>query len=342
MIFEGKYLDHILRQIYAHLIKSTDTFEATKGAGHDLLAATVVLDNPRARLSASVSRGNIVSALGEFCWYLSGSNEIEFMRYYLSRYPPIDAVGKIDEAYGHRLRGTDVLTGRVHDQFLRVIEKLRTNKDSRKACISILEASDLSPQKQEVPCTVALQFIRRRERIHMTSMMRSNDAYLGFIHDVFCFTMIQELVARSLEVKVGKYHHFATSLHLYEKDLPNAKLYLEEGYQEPSFAMPNMPSGCQLRNLEKFLQIEQEIKAEVITMAEDIKLPTYWKDLALILLQFADQKFKRGTDKRQTTLSGISSEFYQRFFVEKPKVISVQQESVAAEQTALGLESHIP
>lgn len=41
--------------------------------------------------------------------------------------------------------------------------------------------------------------------------MRSNDAYLGFPHDVFFFTMIQELVARSLGIRVGDYHHFATT-----------------------------------------------------------------------------------------------------------------------------------
>jgi len=56
MQFEGKYLDDILRQVYGRLIESTDTFVASKGAGTDLLAATVVLDDPRARVSASISR----------------------------------------------------------------------------------------------------------------------------------------------------------------------------------------------------------------------------------------------------------------------------------------------
>lgn len=338
MVFEGKYLDEILRKVYGHLVVSTDTFEARKGAGRDLLASTVMLEEPRARVSASVSRGNIVSALGEFCWYLSGQNDVEFMRYYLPDYPPKDAKGALDEAYGHRLRGTDSKTGRVYDQFLRVIENLETNKDTRKACISILEAGDLAPSKTEVPCTVALQFIRRRGRIHMTTMMRSNDAYRGFIHDIFCFTMIQELVARALGIKIGKYYHFATSLHLYESDHAKAEQYLDEGYQDPTFSMPRMPPGCQLENLKKFLNAEQKIKAGVVIAPEDINLPVYWKDLALVLLQFADRKFKRGEVKRRETIQSISSGFYKPFFLEQPQRLVVPAKAAPAIQDALNWE----
>ena len=338
MLFEGKYLDEILRQVYDRLVVSTDTFVASKGAGRDLLASTITLEEPRARVSASVSRGNIVSALGEFCWYLSGQNDVEFMRYYLSEYPPKDASGPLDEAYGHRLRGTDPKTGRVHDQFIRVIEKLGKNKDTRKACISILEAGDLDLSKKEVPCTVALQFIRRRDRIHMTTMMRSNDAYRGFIHDIFCFTMIQELIARSLGIKIGKYYHFATSLHLYESDLEKAEQYLDEGYQDPTFAMPHMPSGCQLENLDRFLNAEQKIKTGELITPEDIKLPTYWKDLALVLLQFADRKFKRGDVKREETIQSIGSGFYKPFFLKRPQILVFSANSAPPIQNKLNLE----
>ena len=59
--------------------------------------------------------------------------------------------------------------------------------------------------------------------------MRSNDAFKGLPHDVFCFTMLQEIFARTLGVHVGVYKHAVGSLHLYDKDRQKANQYLKEG-----------------------------------------------------------------------------------------------------------------
>jgi thymidylate synthase len=320
IIIEGRYLDEILRKLYDELSKSTDTFQASKGKGQDLLATKVVLKDPRARISATAARGRLISALAEFCWYMSGSADLDFIRFYLRDYPPKDATGSIEEAYGPRLIGTGEFD-RSRNQLARAIEKLQNSPDSRRAIISLLEPSDLDPGKAEAPCTVALHCIRRRERLHMVAMMRSNDAYTGFTHDVFCFTMIQEIIARSLGVRVGEYHHFATSLHLYENDAGKVSSYLEEGFQNPKFAMPKMPSGCQLENLNAFLAVERAIRAGQITLASEVTLPTYWRDLALVLLRWADGRMKRGTKHLETNFANVSDGFYKTFFVRKPVFI---------------------
>lgn len=317
MIIEGKYLDEILRKLYNTLSESTDTFHASKGNGQDLLGAKVLLRDPRARISATETRGKLISALAEFCWYMSGSADLEFIRFYMPDYPPNDQVGSLEEAYGPRLLGTGEF-GHQFNQIHRVIDKLRKNPDTRRAAIIIIEPSDLDPSRSEAPCTVALQFIRRRERLHLIAMMRSNDAYLGFPHDVFCFTMLQEVVARSLGIKVGEYHHFATSLHLYESDKSKISSYLDEGFQSPTFAMPKMPSGCQLDNLRAFLEAEQQIREGKIEGASQIKLPIYWRDLALVLLRIADARHRRGQSVLEDNFRHISNNFYNNFFIKRP------------------------
>jgi len=318
---EGRYLDEILRKLYSELSKSTDTFEASKGKGKDLLGSKVLLKDPCARISATATRGRLISALAEFCWYMSGSADLDFIRFYIQDYPPEEATGSLEEAYGPRLIGTGEF-GRSFNQIERVIDRLRQRPDTRRAAISILEPSDLEPEKAEAPCTIALQFVRRRERLHLIAMMRSNDAYLGFPHDVFCFTMIQELVARSLGVQVGEYHHFATSLHLYERDQDKVSAYLGEGFQSPTFAMPKMPSGCQLDNLKAFLKTERAIRSGTITSAAQMELPEYWRDLALVLLRLADVRFKRGSTTLEYNFSNIKNSFYKNFFVKRPKTLA--------------------
>lgn len=311
-------MDEILRKLYDKLSKSADTFVASKGSGQDLLGAKIKLTNPRARISATSTRGRLISALAEFCWYMSGSADLDFIRFYIKDYPPKEASGSIEEAYGPRLIGTGEF-GRSVNQIERVIDLLQKKPDTRRALISIIEANDLEPNRSENPCTVALQFICRRSRLHMITMMRSNDAYMGFVHDVFCFTMIQELIARSLDVEVGDYHHFATSLHLYEHNSNDISRYLNEGYQNPTFAMPEMPSGCQRDNLAAFLITEKSIRQGKITTASQIDLPTYWRDLSLVLLRHADGKLKRGNKILEENFSQISDSFYMNFFLRKPK-----------------------
>ena len=314
-------MDELLRKLYDSLSKSTDTFEASKGKGQDLLGPKIILKDPRSRISATATRGRLISALAEFCWYMSGSADLDFIRFYIRDYPPKGTTGSIEEAYGPRFIGTGKF-GRSFNQIDRVVDRLKRKPDTRRAVISILEPSDLESGKAEAPCTTALQFIRRRERLHLVAMMRSNDAYLGFPHDVFCFTMIQELIARSLGVQVGEYHHFATSLHLYEEDIERVSSYLDEGFQNPTFAMPKMPTGCQKTNLKAFLETEKSIRSGEITKAAQIQLAGYWSDLSLVLLRHADTKFKRGTKVLDENFSHITDNFYRNFFVKHPRVIS--------------------
>ena len=257
---------------------------------------------------------------------MSGSADLDFIRFYIPNYPPEGIVGAIEDAYGPRFMGTGEF-GRSFQQIDRVIDRLKRKPDTRRAVISVLESSDLEPGRAEAPCTTALQFIRRREHLHLVAMMRSNDAYWGFPHDVFCFTMMQEVVARALGIKIGEYHHFATSLHLYEQHVSGACDYLDEGFQNPTFAMPKMPSGCQLENLSAFLNIEKKIREGVITNASQITLPEYWFDLSLVILRCADIRFKRGTRILEENFSNIKSRFYRNFFVKRPMVLKKSPEN---------------
>jgi thymidylate synthase len=115
--------------------------------------------------------------------------------------------------------------------------------------------------------------------------MRSSDAFKGLPHDIFCFTMLQEMIARDLGLEVGSYHHFAGSLHLYEDNINGAKKYLSEGIHS-LLAMPPMPLGPQWDVIPKMMAAEQRVRDGAGAAAMDASLDPYWQDLLRLLLVF--------------------------------------------------------
>lgn len=113
-----------------------------------------------------------------------------------------------------------------------VIENLRKDPDSRQAVLTIWQQSP--PATRDVPCTIALQFLRRGGKLHAVATMRSNDAWLGLPYDLFTFTRIQAYVAAALNIPVGTYTHQAASLHLYEANFAQA----EQVLAGPPFVLP--------------------------------------------------------------------------------------------------------
>ena len=229
MRFVGDTLDDILKKVLEKLLKSSVKVKATRGENRELIGVNIQLNNPRARLSHTEGKGKVFSAIGELLWYLSGTDKLRFIEYYLPHYgnDNSDDGKTVRGAYGPRLFNA---RGEIN-QIDNVLNLLREKPQSRRAVIQLFDASDIQGKFKEIPCTCTLQFLNRNNKLDLVVSMRSNDAYLGFSHDVFAFTMLQELFARTLGVELGKYHHFAGSLHLYDENEPRAKSYIGEGWQ---------------------------------------------------------------------------------------------------------------
>lgn len=113
--------------------------------------------------------------------------------------------------------------------------------------------------------------------------MRSNDAYLGLPHDIFAFTMLQEIIASALQADLGTYNHSVGSLHLYENHITDVNQYLDEGFQPTKIIMPEMPIKNLWKNINSVLKFEKQIRLGKSIKLGDICLPTYWTDLIILL-----------------------------------------------------------
>jgi thymidylate synthase len=152
----------------------------------------------------------------------------------------------------------------------------------------------------------------RDERLHMVVSMRSNDAFKGLPHDVFSFTMMQEIAARMLEVDLGEYAHFASSLHLYDEDAGAAEAFLKEGVQgRIGAAMPPMPPGSPWPAIRTFLRAEAAIRAGHTPDDSVNSLQSYWQDLVRLLRVFRHWKVNE-----PDAITRIKNEMPVRFYKE--------------------------
>jgi thymidylate synthase len=287
-LFQESSADDLMKTAIATTLAEGELIVPTKGAARDLTAVVLELTNPLARLSRSASRGRLFSALGELVWYLAGSNDVDFIEYYISYYRMKGEQGVLWGGYGPRLFAFDDF-----DQIQYVISKLATNRSSRQAVVQLFDHQDVASMHEDVPCTCVLQFLVRRDALNAITYMRSNDAHFGLPHDIFAFTFIQELVARSLGLPIGRYVHMVGSFHIYEEQVPAAEAFLREGWQSNK-AMPEMPSADPWPSVRWLLDVERALRTRQIDpTAVDLGAEPYWADLACLLTIFALLKANR-------------------------------------------------
>ncbi|MGB4925590.1 MAG: thymidylate synthase [Giesbergeria sp.] len=279
MYLAADSLDDLLLKVYKQILGRGTAIRPSKGPAREISGVLLKLSAPRVRLSRSESRGLLFSCLGELLWILAGSNRLDFIQHYIPGYDEFsDDKKTIYGAYGPRLFGDS-----PDNQVPRVIQLLKDKRDSRQAVMQLFDRTDTLAPHLDIPCTCTLQFLVRAGRLHMLTSMRSNDAWLGLPHDVFTFTMLQELVARSLGIELGEYKHAIGSLHLYDEHHDRARRFLDEGWQLRR-PMPPMPQGDPWGSVKSLIAFERKVRTgrDGIPNPHDTMEP-YWADLATLL-----------------------------------------------------------
>lgn len=278
---EADTLDDIMRQALQLLLTTgaQSNVAPTRGPNVESLGARLQLNNPRARLSRTESRRRAPTAIAELAWYLSGSDRAKDIGYWISQYnSEAESDGRVHGAYGPRLFGEG-----LDAQFSRTIECLRVHPGTRRAVMQIFDRRDThGDRKSDVPCTCTLQLLQRGEHLHMLASMRSNDAVLGLPHDVFAFTMLQEIAARELGIEPGVYIHQAASFHVYDAHRETVERFLAEGWQSTSAMLPMSP-GSQTVAVGQFVAAESQVRSGVSYAELDLPADSYWADLVRLL-----------------------------------------------------------
>ncbi len=260
----------------------------------ELFPSAFTLNRPRNRCVANPERRwNLPLAIGEFCWHISGSNELQFIGYYAKRWREFAEDGSTirGSCYGHRIFSQ---SSDSRSQWQQLVELLRADPQSRRAILNFqMRAEDLITDK-DIPCANTMQFLVRDSRLHAIVSMRSNDAIWGLPYDVFLFTMFQELLASELRLPLGTYTHTVGSLHLYERHFDLAQRII----RLPVVRADEMPAMEQHDQLRTFLDLEARLRNEARFGPEQKRaLHPYWQNLLSVLEWYRYAKDEGGYEK---------------------------------------------
>lgn len=152
--------------------------------------------------------------------------------WYLSADPSVKEIKKFAPMWDKMHNGNNIVNSNYgfqwsrNKQLQKVIEQLKNNPNSRQAWITIYDGKEKENYDFDTPCTLAVGFDIKPDSfsVDMTVCMRSNDLVYGFCNDQYCFSKLQEYVAKKLNRTVGTYTHFAHDMHIYNNKL-NLKVY---------------------------------------------------------------------------------------------------------------------
>lgn len=201
---------------------------------------TTVLDMKSPVLTIPERRLGYYFMAAEAHWILSGDNRVKTIKPFsniISRFS--DDGETFFGAYGPRIR----------KQLPYIVDTLTRDSDSRQAVITTWRESP--PITKDVPCTVSIQFIIRKNKLNTFVTMRSCDLWLGWPYDVFNMSMLSYYVLAHLReyssdfwtTDIGTLDLRANCLHLYERNDGEALdiLGLYDGSTRPSSEYPNQP-----------------------------------------------------------------------------------------------------
>lgn len=180
---------------------------------YELQNMSLTLLDPRDALPLGVGRKlNLAIGAAEALCLIAGVADPALMARVQPRFSSYMDGSSLHGAYGPRLR----------NQLHTIAPILFDDPSSRQAICSIWDPAydqSVPTAPRDLPCTVFLQFLWRDGKLELHTHMRSNDVVMGVSYDFFQFTQLQLTMAELLGTEVGPYHHHATSLHLYARDV---------------------------------------------------------------------------------------------------------------------------
>ncbi|MFZ4760632.1 MAG: thymidylate synthase [Burkholderiaceae bacterium] len=180
---------------------------------------------------------HLKSIVHELLWFLSGSTNIAYLKANgVSIWDEwADAQGELGPVYGHQWRSWPTPDGAHIDQIADLMQRLRTDPDSRRLVVSAWNVAEL-PNMALAPCHAMFQFYVADGRLSCQLYQRSADIFLGVPFNIASYALLTEMVAHQCGLLPGDFVWTGGDCHLYLNHLEQAR---EQLTREP-FPLPRL------------------------------------------------------------------------------------------------------
>jgi len=147
----------------------------------------------------------------EWNWYLKGDRDASEIaeRAKIWKQMMVEGTTEVNSNYGYFWN--------KNYQLSRVIQELKTNKETRRAIVVHYDINELDRYKHDTPCNDVLNFYIKDDKLHLTVFARSIDLVYGFCNDQYTFAKLMEMVAFQLDIPVGEMTWMISNLHIYPR-----------------------------------------------------------------------------------------------------------------------------
>ena len=172
----------------------------------------------------------------ELLWFISGDTNTKYLRENGVRIWDewSDERGNLGPVYGKQWRmwenpvyeyGNYVADDAI-DQISQVIEKIRTNPDSRRLIVNAWNVGELDEMALP-PCHLLFQFYVADGKLSCQLYQRSADVFLGLPFNIASYSLITHMIAHVTGLEVGEFVHTLGDAHIYSNHIEQVKTQLE-------------------------------------------------------------------------------------------------------------------
>jgi thymidylate synthase len=189
------------------------------------------------------------SIIHELLWFLRGETNVRWLN---ERGVTIwdewaGPDGELGPIYGAQWRSWPTADGRTVDQLADVVERIRSDPDSRRLLVNAWNVGELERMALP-PCHVLFQFWVADGGLSCQLYQRSADVFLGVPFNIASYALLTHMVARVTGLEAREFIHTFGDAHLYSNHLDQARTQLE---RTPG-PLPRLELDATVRRLEEF------------------------------------------------------------------------------------------
>ena len=185
------------------------------------------------------------SIIYELLWFLRGDTNIKYLKDHgVSIWDDwADENGDLGPVYGSQWRSWPAPDGKHIDQISLVLERIKSNPDSRRHIVSAWNPAEVD-QMALPPCHALFQFYVADGRLSCQLYQRSADFFLGVPFNIASYALLTCMVAQQCDLELGEFVWTGGDVHLYSNHIEQARLQLSrDPYSLPELHIRRKPES---------------------------------------------------------------------------------------------------